>query len=182
MKPPRFLLIVGTAALVVCAASAERGALGATAKQPRGVARQITTSCDDAIEMRAAPYSGARILFDRISVPPADHVLQSVYQRWSRPFRYVTKWGFEVRAGSGPVDVRVSPTWHSRLAISGASAVRFHGCPAPDPAAPWLGYANIYAVKEPACVSIIVTVAGSSERVRVPLGRPCPTPAAADLG
>src|SRR2546423_10025837 len=141
--------------------------------QPRGVVRRLTVPCDSAVEMLAEPPAG-RVLFDRVVVPSDDHVLQTVRMRWSRPFRYVAKYGFGIKAGREPVDVRVSPSWHSRLAISGASAVRFKGCDAPQTETPWLGHANIYTVERPACGSILVTVRTVSERVRLPLGRPCP--------
>jgi hypothetical protein len=146
---------------------------GLPSKQPKGVARHITRTCDDAIDMSASPNAGT-LLFDRVVVPGSAHVLQSTYQRRARPFHYVSKYGFQIKAGRGPVDVRVSSTWHSRLAMSGASSITFRGCPDAPSATPWLGYANVFTVKYKACVSIIVTVGGQSVRTRIPLGVPCP--------
>ena len=155
------LLVAGTAA-----------AAASPSRQPRGVPRRVTAICDSAIDYRAEPYAEGKVLFGRLGVPSDDHVLQSVRQGWARPFHYVTKFGFEIKAGTA-VDIRVSPTWHSRMTVGGASSIRFLRCTSPAET-PWIAYANLFTVKNPACVSLIATVGGQSTRFRVPLGRPCP--------
>jgi hypothetical protein len=145
-------------------------------RQPKGVPRRVTATCHSVIEYSAEPDAGGKVLFDRLSVPSDDRVLASTRNPWTRPFHYVTKYGFQIKAGRGPVEIRVSPTWHSRMTVGGASSIRFLGCAVPA-RRPWLRYASLYTVKKPACVSLIATVGGQSTRFRVPLGRPCPPPA-----
>jgi hypothetical protein len=110
------------------------------------------------------------VLVDRIALAREHAVPKPVRRPEWRPFPFITKSGFLVRHGRTPVDLVVPSRWRTRYKIGTTSALRILGCTAPPE---WWAYANVFMLRRPACIPLIVRVDGRSVVVRFAIGRPC---------
>src|SRR5437870_4161994 len=127
-------MVSGLTAFVVAGAAA---ASVAAATAPGGIAPRKIVTCDEAISFTRAPSAGTRVLLGRVALPPERFPGQPHAAPENRPLPYYAKFGLQVHAGRGPVDVIVPPAWRTRVALgwgedSGgpqqASTVRVLGC------------------------------------------------------
>ena len=151
---------------------------------PRGV-RHIV-GCDEIAGTAPAfppTRPDERLVLGRVSLPSRDFPYPPDYEpAIPGPFRYFAKYPLFVRAGSQPVELIVPSAWRTRLAITWgnhgpyqAAIVQVNGCP-PSASGPWLGYPGGYYLRRPACVPLIVRVGAKRTRVRIGIGKQCPTP------
>jgi hypothetical protein len=166
------------AALIVCIAIGAAISVGvAFASLPRGVSGRGTVHCGSVVDEDPAPTpAGMRVVFDHVALAAQD-ALPRPHRIALRPFRYWSKSGILVRAGSTPVDLIVPPGWKKRYAIdwgdSGLTAdAHVLGCAG---GTVWNAYAGGFRLRAPACVPLTVRVGGKSTRLRFSVGAPCPS-------
>lgn len=92
--------------------------------------------------------------------------------------RLFAKWGLVVRAGT-VVDLRVASGWQdkARLGWGGtgtpAAAVTVHACAPEGGQTQWMAFVGGTWVAQAACVPLIVTSNGQSDRVNLGIGVRC---------
>ena len=178
---PPLLLQVLAAVLLVTGCSSHR--LAVIAKPPElPLAAQRQVDCEQVIlQMNSGTLSGARVVFGVLSVPPA--YLPQVVGGGVRPWRYATKYGLTVRAGSPAVVVSVPQAWRHRAAIdwggSGiVSSLRVLSCPGRVGA--WNSYAGGFWLRSPsACIPLVFQVRRQAATRTFGIGRRCRSRAAA---
>ena len=136
-----------------------------------------TVACDRIIlAVRSGTAAGYRVVFGRVSVPPA--YLQQVVHYEQNGFPYWRKAGLVVRGGSPPVTVSVPHAWRSRAAITWGNApvgtsLRIASCPALHGGA-WNGYAGGFLLRSAsACVPLRFQIGRRTTTVRFGIGRRC---------
>jgi len=120
--------------------------------------------------------NGSRLVLGVVAVPPA-YIRQVVATR-SQPWRFWSKWGLFIRAGSPAVVISVPKAWRTRAAITWGSgvatvsALRVASCPRTLGA--WNGYPGGFFLRaSSACVPLVVGVGQRSATVRFGIGRRC---------
>lgn len=145
-----------TAVALVLAAGSSAGAAATASSRP-------TVTCDQSgrIVMPAGDRNGYCVLLGVVSVPP-DYIPGVVPTRgkFFRPWRFWSKAGLNVRAGSPAVVVSVPKAWRNRAAIT------WEAGPAPSVRYAW-HVAQLRLARGPA------TQAGSSCGRRLPVSRSC---------
>jgi hypothetical protein len=154
--------------VVAVAAAANGVAIHAAASPPPLI------SCDSAVLRPPSVNWSDRVVFERVTFSWA-----RVYQiaKQNGRFPYWSKVGLYVRTGRTPVSISVPLAWRRRAAIAWGDQqrpvpiLRVPGCPS----APrmWSGYSGGFYVSRPACVPLIVGVAGRRTVVRFGIGRSC---------
>ena len=163
-----------TAVALVVAAGSSAGAAATASSRP-------TVTCDKSglIVLPAGDRNGYRVLLGVVSVP-ADYIPGVVPTRgkFFRPWRFWSKAGLNVRAGSPAVVVSVPKPWRNRAAITWGSgtgtvsALRLASCPTSVGA--WIGYPGGFLLQAPsACVPLMFRVGQQSATIRFGLGRRC---------
>jgi hypothetical protein len=121
-------------------------------------------------------WSPQRVVLGVVDVPPA-YIPQTV--RGEGRWRYWSKAGLVVRAGSPPVVVRVPPAWWDRVAITWgdggpAAALRIASCPPSTSLDGWNPYSGGFLLKtRSACVPLVFRVGSRSATVRFGVGKRC---------
>jgi hypothetical protein len=127
----------------------------------------------------AGDLNGYRVVLGVVSVPP-DYIPGVVPTRnkYFRPWRFWSKAGLNVQAGSPAVVVSVPKAWRNRAAISWGSgtdtvsALRLASCPAS--AGVWIGYPGGFFLRaSSACVPLVFRVGQQSATVRFGIRRRC---------
>jgi len=174
-SPPLLLQLLAAAVLV---AGCSGHGPAAVAKPPPAVQRQV--DCDQVIlQVNSGTLSGARVVLGVLSVPPA--YLPQVLGGGVRPWRYSTKYGLTVRAGSPPVVVSVPQAWRHRAAIdwggSGiVSSLRVLSCPGRGV---WNSYGGGFWLRSPsACIPLVFQVGRQTATRTFGIGRRCGSRAA----
>jgi hypothetical protein len=133
--------------------------------------------CGEASALRSAQVSRGRRVLGMVVVPP--RYLPQVVKLPTKPWRYWTKAGIAIRAGSAPVGITVPVAWRDRAAIVWGngpdlfSSLRIDSC-ASQLGATWNGYAGgFYLQARSACVPLIVRVGARTATVRFGIGRRC---------
>jgi hypothetical protein len=169
-------ILVATVALAVAAvaAASSRSALQSAAP---------TVQCSEIIDSTKWPYIGNRepryryrSVLGVVSVPPA-YISQVVHLR-DGAWPYWEKAGLVIRAGRGPVTVRVPLAWRKRAAIMWGgntgivSSLRISRCGSnPTRGNAYAG--GFYLRSRSACLPLIFRAGGHSATVRFGLGRRC---------
>lgn len=163
-----------TAVALVVAAGSRAGAAATASSRP-------TVTCDKSggIVLPAGDRNGYRVLLGVVSVP-ADYIpgVVPTRGRFFRPWRFWSKAGLNVRAGSPAVVVSVPRAWRNRAAITWGngtgtvSALRLASCPTSVGA--WIGYPGGFLLQTPsACVPLVFRVGQQTATIRFGLGRRC---------
>lgn len=147
---------------------------GRSAAKPGGRAEGvITVSCRDAIG-REPNGVQRRVILGVVSVPPryVPQVVRYQHDGWA----YWSKWGLSIQAGNGPVRISVPKAWRKRVAIEWGlggpvSEQRFEAC-SPPPTY-WNAFAGGFSLSAPACVPLVIQVAGQRRTVRFGVGHRC---------
>jgi len=161
-------------------AAASTLALGAAAGSSAWAASSVpTVNCDKAaVTVSSGGHDGYRVVLGVVSVPPA-YVPQVVptHNKYFRPWRFWSKAGLFVRAGTPAVVVSVPKAWQTRAAITWGnagtvSALRLASCPV-QPGV-WNGYPGGFVLRaSSACVPLVFRVGQQSTTVRFGVGRRC---------
>jgi len=163
-----------TAVALVLAAGSSAGAAATAASVP-------TVTCDKSggLVLPAGDRNGYRVVLGVVSVP-ADYVpgVVPTRSRFFRPWRFWSKAGLSVRAGSPAVVVSVPKPWRNRVAITWGSgtgtvsALRLASCP--TSAGAWIGYPGGFLLQAPsACVPLVFRVGQQSATIHFGVGRRC---------
>jgi hypothetical protein len=172
------IVLVGACTPGVPAAQAPAtGARPATVSPtPRPAPGPADVDCDHSIGTLKTPTPGTRIVLGVVALPT--DVLPAV----PLDGRFWSKRGLEVLTGA-VVEVSVAPeaAGHARIGWGGnpsesGTTQRVNGCSVLGCATDcgWLAFAGGYWVDAPACVPIVVTSNGRTQRVRVAVGTACP--------
>jgi hypothetical protein len=163
-----------TAVAVAVATGSSAGAAPTATSLP-------TVTCDKSggIVLPAGDRNGYRVVLGVVSVP-ADYIPGVVPTRskFFRPWRFWSKAGLNVRAGSPAVVVSLPMPWRSRAAITWGSgtgtvsALRLASCP--SSAGAWIGYPGGFLLQAPsACVPLVFRVGQQSATIHFGVGRRC---------
>jgi hypothetical protein len=161
-------------------------ALSVAAAFVGGTARTEVVSCDTAISQGSQASSDPRVtrlVLGRVWLPKPSTVIDlSPVRAGENRF---AKWGLEVRAGR-PVVLAVPPSWRRTYSLAfaadgravrrvrdGAAVVKVHSCA--GLLGRWNRYAGGYEVRRGMCIPLIVRAGGRTERIRLSVGRRCPT-------
>jgi hypothetical protein len=134
-----------------------------------------------------APSPGDVVLFDRVALARRPAISRrDLAPTTLRPFRYWIKSDLLVRRHGAPLDrvppplrpvvISVAPEWRGRAAFAWGNVgrpVASIGVPACAWSQPWVVFTGGYYVRTPACVGLLVSLAGETKRLQVPLGHPC---------
>jgi hypothetical protein len=158
------------AVLVLALAAAAEGA-------PPG---PLAVRCESIVRLGGAfAWTPERVVLDVVAVPPA--YLPQTAPTGSEPWRFWSKSGLVIRAGSRPVNVSVPSRWRTRVSIAwgdrGGSELRFASCP-PTSGLGRRGAWNVYAGgfylrSRAACVPLVFRVGDRSATVRFGVGERC---------
>jgi hypothetical protein len=141
-----------------------------------GVGPPVVT-CESIIDTGGATdWRPKRIVLGVIAVPPA-HIPQTVAtgeMRW----RFWSKAGLVVRAGSPPVTITVPKTWRQRVAIgwgdAGGFILRIATCADASTLGGWNPYSGGFRLKtRSACVPLTFRVGERTATVRFGVGKRC---------
>ena len=172
------LLVVG----IVLALSALAGAAQAGTASPWiPIGCRENAQVADPVRVDPRRY---RVVAGKVALPSSKVVQQAVRAPEGDEYPYWAKLGLLLRIGSGPVDVRLPAAWRGRATILWGYAnlhdpgawLRLEGCPLPrvgKPWSQWIAYAGGVSVKRPACVPLLVSAGGRTERVELAIGRRC---------
>jgi hypothetical protein len=162
--------------LVLVAAAAGVGSL-LTGPSSASVPPTRRVPCAEAGAMQSAQVTTGRRVLGTVVVPP--RYLPQVVKLPTKPWRYWTKGGLAIRAGSAPVGITVPVAWRDRAAIVWGngpdlfSSLRIDSC-ASQLGAQWNGYAGgFYLQARSACIPLIVRVGARTAIVRFGIGRRC---------
>jgi hypothetical protein len=149
-----------------------------TAGSVKGASTPVpTVGCDQVTGQVANLSPTLRVLFNRVAVAPLDYWGMKPVP--SAPLGYWAKAPVWVRAGAGPVSLSVPRAWRKRLAITfgnsgnDARALKFSRCTSlPNR---WFAYAGGFYLSQPACVPLVIRVAGRTASIRFGIGSSCVT-------
>ncbi|MGC4834467.1 hypothetical protein ACLQ3D_08210 [Micromonospora vinacea] len=134
--------------------------------------------CTPSVDTLPAPPAGYRLVGKDVAVPDAPVLSAETSGEVDPAARLFAKWGLVVRAGR-VVDLRVAPGWQDkarlgwgRTGIPGATAT-VHACTPEGGQAQWMAFVGGTWVARAACVPLIVTSNGQTDRVNVGIGTPC---------
>jgi hypothetical protein len=170
----RFGAVGALTVLIVALVAAAGSSAGASGSVPI-----VTCEQSGGVEF-SGTSGGNRVVLGVVSVPPA-YVSQvfPTQDKLLRPWRFFSKAGLSIRAGSPAVSVSVPKTWQSRAAITwgsstgNVSALRLAGCPTSTLGA-WVGYPGGFLLRaSSACVPLVFRVGHLSATVHFGIGRRC---------
>ena len=174
MSRYRLAATIGAATMALSAGAVT----GSTASPGRtSSTRTPTVSCDKIILRLASGRAGGyRLVLGVVSAPRA--YIPQVVAAGERPWKYWSKAGLVIRAGSRPVTVRVAEAWRSRAAITWGNSgivhsLRIASCPAWS-ARRWNAYSGgFYLRARSACVPLVFRVGRRATTLRFGVGRRC---------
>ncbi|MEU8391657.1 hypothetical protein [Micromonospora sp. NPDC048842] len=134
--------------------------------------------CTPSVDTLPAPPAGYRLVGQDVAVPDAPVLSAEASGEADPAARLFAKWGLVVRAGT-VVDLRVASGWQdkARLGWGGtgtpAAAVTVHACAPEGGQTQWMAFVGGTWVAQAACVPLIVTSNGQSDRVNLGIGVRC---------
>ncbi|MFE0531664.1 hypothetical protein ACFW0V_29090 [Micromonospora parva] len=138
--------------------------------------------CTPSVDALPAPPAGYRLVGEDVAVPDTPVLSADDSGEVDPAARLFAKWGLVVRAGT-VVDLRVAPGWQDRARLgwggtgAPAATVTVHACTPEGGQAQWLAFVGGTWVGQAACVPLIVTSDGQTDRVNLGIGTPCDTTA-----
>ncbi|MEU8162672.1 hypothetical protein [Micromonospora parva] len=138
--------------------------------------------CTPSVDALPTPPAGYRLVGEDVAVPDTPVLSAGDSGEADPAARLFAKWGLVVRAGT-VVDLRVAPGWQDRARLgwggtgAPAATVTVHACPPEGGQAQWLAFVGGAWVAQVACVPLIVTSDGRTDRVNLGIGTPCDTTA-----
>jgi hypothetical protein len=134
-----------------------------------------TVGCDEIVgTIGSGRLGGYRVVLGGVSVPPP--YLEQVVESPDGSWPYWRKAGLVIRAGLGPVEVRVPRSWREHVAIGWGNdgqigaGIRF----APCGQGPWRAYAGGFSLRWASdCVPLVVRVGDRRATVWLGIGRRC---------
>jgi hypothetical protein len=171
--------VAGTLALWVAVLLAAAGSSAGAAPTTTSAGSLPTVACDKSggIVLPSGDTNGYRVVLGVVSVPARHTYDVPTRGKYFRPWRFWSKEGINVRAGSPAVVVSVPKAWRTRAAITWGnagtvSALRLASCPTSAGGA-WIGYPGGFVLQaSSACVPLVFRVAQQSTTVRFSIGPP----------
>ncbi|MDG9675387.1 hypothetical protein [Micromonospora sp. DH14] len=155
---------------------------GATPADRAAPASGAGLPCTPSVDALPAPPAGYRLVGEDVAVPDTPVLTAGDSGEADPAARLFAKWGLVVRAGT-VVDLRVAPGWQDRARLgwggtgAPATTVTVHACTPEGGQAHWLAFVGGAWVAQVACVPLIVTSDGRTDRVNLGIGTPCDTTA-----
>ncbi|MFG3641230.1 hypothetical protein ACGF3C_13290 [Micromonospora sp. NPDC047762] len=171
-------LVVALAACTPAGDSRRHATPPATGAGPSTDASGGGSPCTTSVDTLPAPPAGYRLVGEDVAVPTAPVMSAQDSGEADPAARLFAKWGLVVRAGT-VVDLRVAPAWQDRARLgwggtgTPAAAVTVHACAPEGGQAQWMAFVGGTWVAQPACVPLIVTSNGQTDRVNLGIGVPC---------
>ncbi|HSO95799.1 MAG TPA: hypothetical protein VLV81_07130 [Acidimicrobiia bacterium] len=177
---------MGRAALAAVAACWWAPSAAALPTAPPGAAATATLRCSDQIGASSGPAASRTTVSGTVALTTRAALGAGPGGDASDPnARFFAKDGLQFRTGAS-FDLRVPPEWRGRVSLGWGNPaprtthLRVAGCawtPSPSQSSPrgtWLAFAGGYWVRQPACVSVLVTVGHRTRRVHIGIGVACP--------
>ncbi|RAO44946.1 hypothetical protein GAR06_03684 [Micromonospora saelicesensis] len=171
-------LVVALAACTPAGDSRQHATPPANGAAPSTDASGGGPPCTTSVDTLPAPPAGYRLVGEDVAVPNAPVMSAEDSGEADPAARLFAKWGLVVRAGT-VVDLRVAPGWQdkARLGWGGtgtpAATVTVHACAPAGGQAQWMAFVGGTWVAQAACVPLIVTSNGHTDRVHLGIGVPC---------
>jgi hypothetical protein len=132
-----------------------------------------------AVESAAVPAAGHSVVLASVALP-TERALSVVRSGLPSGLALWTKDGLVVSTDR-VVEVRVADEWRGKFSFAWGQSLdgpverlRIPACSSSRGAGNWLAFTGGYYVAEPACVSLVVRVGRSEQRVPLGIGAPCP--------
>lgn len=129
-------------------------------------------------DLTVVPPAGRSIVLGAVALP-TERALSAVAGGPTADAGLWSKDGLIVSTDSA-VELRVADEWRGKFGFrwgqpndSPVERIRVPACAASRGAGTWLGFTGGYYVAEPACVALVVNVAGVEQRVELGIGAPC---------